>query len=215
MSATTLHPLASDYLRRLRDAARGLSEADRRELLMEIEAHLAEATTAATPDVEVLAVLERLGTPQEIVQAQAADAPDTPPRPGVREWLAIALLLIGGVAFGVGWVVGVVLLWGSRVWSAREKWLATLVIPGGVAIPTLLLLIATRTGATARDCTSHLTTASGATAAIGPVGCRSVAGPGTDWLAIAIAVVLMLIALGVVARLAWRARIAGRNEPDS
>jgi hypothetical protein len=41
-------------------------------------------------------------------------------------------LLIGTLAFGVGWIVGLVLLWSSPTWRLREKLLGTLLIPGGL-----------------------------------------------------------------------------------
>ena len=34
----------------------------------------------------------------------------------------------------LGWVIGVVLVWTSDRWSLAQKWLATLVWPGGVGI---------------------------------------------------------------------------------
>ena len=45
MNAATLHPLARDYLKRLKKAARRLPRARRNELIGEIESHL----TAALP----------------------------------------------------------------------------------------------------------------------------------------------------------------------
>jgi hypothetical protein len=46
------------------------------------------------------------------------------------------MLSIGGVIVPVlGWVVGVVLLWGSDLWSRREKLLGTLVVPSGLLLP--------------------------------------------------------------------------------
>jgi hypothetical protein len=49
-----------------------------------------------------------------------------------REWLTIALLLVGGVAVILGWFLGLGLLWTSLRWTQREKWIGTLVIPGGL-----------------------------------------------------------------------------------
>jgi hypothetical protein len=43
----------------------------------------------------------------------------------------------------IGWLVGVALLWISSAWTARQKLLGTLVVPGGLALPVSLLLIAT------------------------------------------------------------------------
>jgi hypothetical protein len=67
--------------------------------------------------------------PEEIAQAE-------PPRRAVAgdgtEWSAIVLLLIGGFFAGIGWIVGVVLLWRSRVWTLRDKLIGTLLWPGGL-----------------------------------------------------------------------------------
>ena len=63
-------------------------------------------------------------------------------RRGTREWAAIFLLLFGFVAAGVGWVVGVILLWRSRAWTTRDKLIGTLVLPGGLFMTGLLLVLA-------------------------------------------------------------------------
>jgi hypothetical protein len=47
------------------------------------------------------------------------------------EWSIITLLAIGAFFVGIGWVVGVVLLWRSRVWSVTDKLIGTLLWPGG------------------------------------------------------------------------------------
>jgi hypothetical protein len=49
-----------------------------------------------------------------------------------REDSVITWLLLGGLLFGVGWLVGVNRLWRSPVWSRSEKLLGTLVVPGGL-----------------------------------------------------------------------------------
>jgi hypothetical protein len=137
MNAATLHPLARDYLKRLKKAAASLPRARRRELLREIESHLSEALPPGASEAEVLNVLECLGEPAEIVfEAGTGQAPL--PGMGSNERWAIALLLIGGFLFGAGWFIGVVLLWSSRVWTLRDKLIGTLVLPGGVAGSTFI-----------------------------------------------------------------------------
>ncbi len=144
MTTITLHPLATAYLERLERAARGLPRAERRELVEEINAHLAEATDPAMSDAEVLTVLDRLGEPEDIVAAQSPDQPTSRRGPGTAEWGAIVLLLAGGFIVGVGWIVGLVLLWSSRAWNVRDKLLGTLIVPGGlVAAPVALLDLST------------------------------------------------------------------------
>ncbi len=136
MNVSTLHPLARDYLKRLKKAAAILPRARRTELVGEIEAHLSEAIPAGASEAEALNVLERLGEPAEIVaEAWTGQAPAST---GLNERVAVPLLLVGGFLFGVGWVVGVVLLWNSRVWTLRDKLIGTLVIPGGLATTVFL-----------------------------------------------------------------------------
>ena len=65
-------------------------------------------------------------------------------RPGLREAGAILLLVVGGiVAPVIGWFVGVALLWSSKAWTPRHKLLGTLVVPGGLLLPVLLLSLQT------------------------------------------------------------------------
>jgi hypothetical protein len=85
-------------------------------------------------------MLDRLGEPEDIVTAALETSPEAqsglvaePPSTGLE--LAAALLLtVGSFIPLIGWAVGVVLLWGSRRWSNREKLLGTLVVPGGPAM---------------------------------------------------------------------------------
>jgi hypothetical protein len=150
MTTTTLHPLAADYLDRLERAARRLPRSERQDLVEEISAHLSEATNPDMSDAEALTVLDRLGDPEEIVEAQRPDEP--PRREGLRlqEWAAILLLLLGGFLAFVGWVAGAILLWTSRAWNTRDKLIGTLVVPGGLATALTIAL----TSATVKHCTS-------------------------------------------------------------
>lgn len=62
------------------------------------------------------------------------------PRPGmVVEAAAVWLLPLGSLFVGVGWLIGVILLWASNVWTRGEKWLGTLVVPGGLVAPVVLV----------------------------------------------------------------------------
>ena len=139
MNDSSLHPLARDYLKRLKKAAVSLPRVQRAELIEEIEAHLAEALPADASEAEALNALERLGKPEEIVAA--LDSPvesRAVARAGALEWAAVVLLLIGGFILGIGWFVGVVLLWTSRIWTVRDKLIGTLVVPGGLATVAFL-----------------------------------------------------------------------------
>lgn len=141
MNDSSLHPLARDYLKRLNKAAANLPRARRKELLGEIEAHLSEALPAGASETEALNVLERLGEPTDIVaeaEAEAESEAKETPRPGMRESLAVILLLFGGFLFLVGWFVGLHLLWSSRFWTMRDKVVGTLLVPGGL-LPAVIL----------------------------------------------------------------------------
>jgi hypothetical protein len=131
------------YLSDLKAAARSLSAARRRELIDDVRSHIQVALAeSGRDDTEaVTAVLEALGSPREIVAASlTGDAEPAQADRGIGglEISALVLLLVGAAAAGVGWLVGVLLLWASPRWTTREKILGTLVLPGGVVLPIVL-----------------------------------------------------------------------------
>jgi uncharacterized membrane protein len=143
MTTTTLPPAAVAYIKHLRQAARSLPRDTRQELLSDIEAHLQEAIDVDMSEAEVLSTLDRLGSPEEIVAAQLGGAVDSAANAkGLHEWAAIILLLLGGFAFGIGWLIGLILLWGSHAWTTVDKVIGTLVVPGGLAGTLILLVVA-------------------------------------------------------------------------
>ncbi|MGA9761926.1 MAG: hypothetical protein WBQ14_05845 [Gaiellaceae bacterium] len=139
MNAASLHPLARAYLKRLKRAARRLPRARRKELTLEIEAHLLEALPAGASETEALNALERLGEPEQILAE--AESKGEAARAGAREWVAIPLLLLGGFVFALGWIAGALLLWSSRIWTLRDKLIGTLVVPGGLSALVLVVWI--------------------------------------------------------------------------
>jgi hypothetical protein len=110
--------LVDDYLRRLEEAAAHLQRARRTELVAEIREHIDTALRAEDEADEVAArnVLERLGPPEEIVEA-AEPAPEDEARVGKLELAALIALVVPVL----GWLVGIVLVLCSRAWSSREK----------------------------------------------------------------------------------------------
>ncbi|MDF8263921.1 HAAS signaling domain-containing protein [Luteipulveratus flavus] len=134
-------PQVSEYLARLRTTMGALPADEREDLWMSVTAHIDEGIARGE---SVDAVLARLGSPEEITAAAAGEPVDGPrpvvvqaarpePRLRWREVAALILLQIGIVAWVVGWVAGVVLLWTSNRWRWWEKVLGTLVWPGGFA----------------------------------------------------------------------------------
>jgi len=137
--------LVSDYLERLRAAGSSLPSTRREELVAEVREHIEDATRAEreagnTGAAGVRNVLERLGPPEDIArealeQEPAANVHQPPPpqNTNLRDISTVLLLMFGGLLLGIGWVVGVALLWSSPRWQTRDKWLATLVWPFGYA----------------------------------------------------------------------------------
>lgn len=142
MMTTTSDPLIRGYLDELRTGTRDLPKGRREELLVEIEAHIAEALPPGASEAEIREVLDRLGDPARIAAEERDRLGIARPRPGALEWIAIVLLLIGGVVVPVvGWIAGVVLLWASSVWTFRDKLIGTFVVPGGL-LPAVYFSVA-------------------------------------------------------------------------
>jgi hypothetical protein len=130
--------LFAKYLKRLERELAGLPRARRREITDEIMEHLVQANPATEADARN--VLERLGDPAEIADEARSRFGIQRPKSGAVEILALVLLPLGGLVFLVGWFVGVALLWGSNVWSTREKLMGTLIVPGGLVTPIVLMM---------------------------------------------------------------------------
>ncbi len=142
MSTSTLHPVATAYLQRVRREGRDLPGDRLAELLVDLEEHLSAAIPADASEEDAREVLRRFGEPREIIEAERPESIGPAQRRGTREWAAVCLLLFGFIAAGVGWIVGVILLWSSRAWTTRDKLIGTLVLPGGLLLTVPLLLLA-------------------------------------------------------------------------
>lgn len=60
---------------------------------------------------------------------------------GSYERSTILWLLLGGFAFGIGWVIGLAQLWNSAAWTWFDKLLGTLLWPGGLATGVFLFAL--------------------------------------------------------------------------
>ena len=125
--------LIDDYLRRLEHAAGHMQRARRTELVAEIRGHIETALgqEQAAGEAAVRNVLDRLGPPEEIVEA--AEPPSLPGdrRAGVLEILALLALIVPLI----GWLIGTVLVFASRVWSRRDKVIGAILL----TLPVLVL----------------------------------------------------------------------------
>jgi MFS family permease len=150
------------YLGELDQAAAALPPERRVELVGEVRGHIELALTAAgtTDEATVLAVLDRLGTPELIV---AAETGATEPAHGVApvvaatgnmvprrlstETRALLLLTVGSIVLPfIGPLLGLWIASGSERWNLTQKRTATLMVIVLLVIPALLLLPALLAG---------------------------------------------------------------------
>jgi hypothetical protein len=108
-------------------------------------------------------------------------------------------LTVGSFVPVVGWLVGVVLLWTSKLWTTREKVVGTLFVPGG---PLTGLFLGVGTSLFAVTTCSTFTDSSGATVSDCPTG--------PNWAGIAVLAVFLVaflvpfVVAGVLLRRAVR-----------
>jgi hypothetical protein len=148
--------LVHDYLGRL-DAAAGSLPPDRRaELAGEVKQHIemALAEAGGRDEVTVRNVLDRLGPPDEIVDAERVPGGTAPgwtiPMPtagaghsawGATEIAAILLLTLGAVFLPiVGPLLGLIFVWASTQWTTRQKSIATAIVVVLAILPIILVL---------------------------------------------------------------------------
>jgi uncharacterized membrane protein len=175
--STTTDRRIDRYLRELDDALKGLPASGRREIVDEIRGHIDEARAqgGAENDTEIAALLERLGQPEDIAAEARERFGIRAANPGWVEVIALVMLPIGAIVLPfLGWVIGVVCLWVSPLWTARDKLIGTLVLPGGLLLPVGLGFFGVF-GAI-RHCTTSATTSSPAiTQCSGPNGILTIA----------------------------------------
>lgn len=162
----TTDPHIRDYLGRLEAAAAALPAHRRAELGREVRDHIEAALSEAgrSDEITVLNILERLGSPEEIVAGDPSASAGTSAVAGnasgwgTMELIAGALLVLAWPAlllrfdiFGiyVGFLLwlafgalGLVLVWASGVWSTRQKQITTVVV---VALYALVIVVTTPT----------------------------------------------------------------------
>lgn len=146
MTTHTQHPLVTRYLKDLDRALRDVPADRRREIVDEIHEHIAEAAAERGPEMtesELRSVLDQVGHPESIAEEARERFGIRRKRGGAMEGIAVVSLLLGGLLIPLlGWVLGVILLWASSVWSTRDKIMGTLVVPGGLAAPLALAALA-------------------------------------------------------------------------
>jgi hypothetical protein len=107
----------------------------RARIVGEIRARIAQSRAAmpAASEADVFRLLDQLGRPAALAAAARGGLPPA----ACTGWLEV-LAIFGLVLV---WPVGVVLLWRSRIWSTGQKVIGTLIPPGGLAVPALMVWI--------------------------------------------------------------------------
>jgi len=151
MTTAARHPLVEDYLTRLRAEAARLPADQARELVADIDEHLGAALGPDPTEAEVRNVLDRLGTPRELV-TEAGGASATPPS-GQQPFASASGAIICLVAAEILslllplsvplWILGLVMMARATVWTEREKLLGMLGL--GTGLPFALVWLAVST----------------------------------------------------------------------
>jgi hypothetical protein len=125
---TDVDTLVLRYLQDLEAELHDLPAGRRQELLDEVGEHIASARAALDPETEaeVRSVLERLGDPAEIAaEARERFGVPAPPARPATPWLEVVAIVALAIPF-LGWIVGVVLVWLSRLWTTRDRLIGTI-----------------------------------------------------------------------------------------
>jgi hypothetical protein len=125
---TEVDALILRYLQDLERELYDLPASRRQELLDEVGEHIATARAGLDPETEagVRTMLERLGDPADIAaEARERSGVQRPPARPATPWLEVIAIVLLVIPFA-GWVVGVVLVWLSRLWTTRDKLIGTL-----------------------------------------------------------------------------------------
>jgi len=122
--------IVTDYLLELSEALADVP----RDLRVEIIAGIREELDGLSA-VDAETRIRELGDPAFIAAAAKEEVPPPPPESRAVPTVAAILVMIGGLIIPVaGWVVGIVLMWMSRVFTLRSKIIVTL-------LPTLVTLL--------------------------------------------------------------------------
>ncbi|HLJ65890.1 MAG TPA: hypothetical protein VKX16_00845 [Chloroflexota bacterium] len=208
MTAPHASDIINGYLARLEAEAADLPRVERRDLIDGVREHIAEARAELSneSDSDLLNLLDRLGNPAGLAQEErnhlGMQAPEAP-RAGLLE---IGALILTPLI----WPVGVILLWASSAWNARDKLIGTLVPPGGLFTSLLVFSYAAvgRTQACAggyRNGQQIATTCSG--------GLQGISGVIAFLLIVAIAVSPILTGIYMAIRLRRGTRSLGAGIP--
>lgn len=222
MMTTPNHPLLVDYLNRLREQAHSLPADQAAELVADIEEHLASALPRGGDhgEAEIRQVLDRLGTPVELVRAARRPGPEAgeedaalgqPVPDRGRGYLEAGsiVLLVGALLVAIiwplsipMWIAGLAMLVLAKRWSVGQKVLGGLVL--GAGMPLSLFALGSAAFLTMQTCETVTTSSS-----TGEVITQNCADPGLAWfnyLAIGLSVAYLGLLVWTILHLARAAR---------
>ena len=145
MTNATTPQVVRSYLAALEAALTGVP----REVADDIIAGVAEELDGLSA-ADAAARIEELGDPVFIAAearsgAEPAQEATTPPAaatsPSGYAIAAVLFLILGGFVIPfIGWVIGVVLLWTSPIWTTRQKWAGALAGPIAAVVGVALFV---------------------------------------------------------------------------
>jgi len=188
--------VVDSYMRDLKRELRALPRDRRKEILEDIEGHIDQSLgeNGSATEADARTTLDQLGDPSEIAHDARERFGIRPTNFGWQEVAAVILLPVGVFMFGIGWIVGVILLWTSDAWTMREKLIGTFVPIGGLGLPITLIELELVSGGS--SCSSVINQQTGATH-------TTCADSGTSAGAILITVGLALLVLLAIAVPIW------------
>ena len=98
-----------------------------------LDAAAARLRISTLGDPAFIAAEARAGVAPRSTGPKSTNVAVAPPRVSEQRWYVVvtaALLYVGGLVVPLaGWVVGIMMLWASPLWTRREKLIATIVPP--------------------------------------------------------------------------------------
>lgn len=122
------------YLREFDAHAHQLSQVSRLEVGSRIWTHCAEHAGPDASEERIRAALADLGPPADLVRAELERTGERPDPFRTRDLAPMHLLGTSLLTLGVGTVVGLGLLWFSRVWPVGHKAVASALVVAGVPV---------------------------------------------------------------------------------
>jgi len=98
-----------------------------------LDASAAASRIESLGDPAFIAAEARAGVPPRSTGPKSTKLVGAPPRASEQRWYVVvtaALLYVGGLVVPLaGWVVGIMMLWASPLWTRNERLIATIVPP--------------------------------------------------------------------------------------